>query len=215
VVVASLDPSLSFEDIETRAKDLDWLNAASAGKKRLVKDHDLDGLVLPRLAGSSLGEVTPELKALAKSLGAYRRYRRLLDTYGAQVAPVRLVPDWKLSAPEQVKNMLNTYAEAEVREHFRKAEGADRLLGKADSVDSDKLTLMKGELATALLTWRSLEKVKSTYGEEFLKYVHPVTGRIHARYKQSLTGTGRLSSESPNAQNLPVSSARTGGWQGS
>lgn len=42
----------------------------------------------------------------------------------------------------------------------------------------------------------------TTFGEEFLKYVHPITGRLHTSYRQILN-TGRISSNNPNCQNIP------------
>lgn len=202
IVAAANDPTSDVAAVEAKAvADPAWLVSATAGKKRLVKAHDLDRVVLPALAVSALTEVTQELRGMATQLGAYRRYRRILDTYGGARVPVRLVPDWKLSAPEQVKAMLNRFDGDRVREFFTRTSGSPRLLDKADSVDSDMLTLIGGPLAAALLEFRRHDKVVSTYGDELVSHVHPLSGRIHARYFQGGTGTGRLKSSKPNAQN--------------
>lgn len=55
-----------------------------------------------------------------------------------------------------------------------------------------------------LLQYRSLYKLKSTYIEVFLKEVSPITGRVHTEFNQTGTATGRLSSQRPNLQNIPV-----------
>jgi DNA polymerase-1 len=54
-----------------------------------------------------------------------------------------------------------------------------------------------------LLEYRKSSKRVSTYGEEFLRNINPVTGRIHPEFNQLGANTGRFSSESPNFQNLP------------
>lgn len=54
-----------------------------------------------------------------------------------------------------------------------------------------------------LLDYREFVKLTSTYGNNFLQYVNPVTGFIHADYFQNNTATGRLSCNNPNIQNIP------------
>lgn len=55
-----------------------------------------------------------------------------------------------------------------------------------------------------LLQYRTLYKLKSTYLEVFLKEVSPLTHRLHTEFNQTGTATGRLSSQKPNLQNIPV-----------
>jgi DNA polymerase-1 len=62
-------------------------------------------------------------------------------------------------------------------------------------------------LPQLVLEYRSLSKLISTYVDVLPKLVHPVTGRIHTSYNQTVTATGRLSSSDPNLQNIPVRSA--------
>ncbi len=56
-----------------------------------------------------------------------------------------------------------------------------------------------------LLEYREMEKLRSTYVDGFLPLIGP-DGRIHARFNQTAAATGRLSSEAPNLQNIPVRS---------
>ncbi|MBN8236909.1 DNA polymerase I [Halobacillus kuroshimensis] len=60
------------------------------------------------------------------------------------------------------------------------------------------------EIISKILLNRQLSKLKSTYIEGLLKVVHEDTGKIHTRFNQALTQTGRLSSTDPNLQNIPI-----------
>jgi hypothetical protein len=59
-------------------------------------------------------------------------------------------------------------------------------------------------LARTILDHRSLSKLKSTYTDKLPKMIHPKSGRIHTNYAQAVAVTGRLSSNEPNLQNIPV-----------
>jgi DNA polymerase I len=59
-------------------------------------------------------------------------------------------------------------------------------------------------IVQAILEYRSLTKLKSTYVDTFPNLIHPKTGRIHTSYNQTVTATGRLSSNNPNLQNIPI-----------
>ncbi len=59
-------------------------------------------------------------------------------------------------------------------------------------------------LVAAVLEYRQLEKLRSTYLETLPKLVHPATGRLHTSFNQTVAATGRLSSQDPNLQNIPI-----------
>ena len=59
-------------------------------------------------------------------------------------------------------------------------------------------------LPKLLLEHRSLSKLKSTYTDKLPRMVNPNTGRVHTNYGQATAITGRLSSNDPNLQNIPV-----------
>ena len=63
------------------------------------------------------------------------------------------------------------------------------------------------ELPAAVLEYRSLSKLKSTYADGLSSQIQPITGRIHTSYNQAVTATGRLSSSNPNLQNIPIRTA--------
>jgi DNA polymerase-1 len=62
-------------------------------------------------------------------------------------------------------------------------------------------------LPKVLLDYRSLSKLKSTYTDKLPKMTDPVTGRVHTNYAQAVAVTGRLASNDPNLQNIPIRTA--------
>lgn len=59
-----------------------------------------------------------------------------------------------------------------------------------------------------ILDYRSLTKLKSTYVDALPNLINPKTGRIHTSYNQAVASTGRLSSNNPNLQNIPIRTER-------
>ncbi|WP_035383170.1 DNA polymerase I [Ferriphaselus sp. R-1] len=62
-------------------------------------------------------------------------------------------------------------------------------------------------LPKLLLEYRGLAKLKSTYTDKLPLMINPATGRVHTNYAQAVAVTGRLSSNDPNLQNIPVRTA--------
>ncbi|HJN61633.1 MAG TPA: DNA polymerase I, partial [Alphaproteobacteria bacterium] len=60
------------------------------------------------------------------------------------------------------------------------------------------------DLPARVLDWRQLSKLKSTYTDALLDHINPATGRVHTSYSMTGASTGRLSSNDPNLQNIPV-----------
>jgi len=60
------------------------------------------------------------------------------------------------------------------------------------------------EIARLLIDYRRLSKIQNTYVETLPQLVNPITHRVHTSFNQTVTSTGRLSSSSPNLQNIPV-----------
>ena len=64
------------------------------------------------------------------------------------------------------------------------------------------------EIVSKILDYRSLRKLKNTYVDTLPREVNPRTGHIHTNYSQTIAATGRLSSNNPNLQNIPIRTER-------
>ena len=66
----------------------------------------------------------------------------------------------------------------------------------------------KHQIIPKILDFRSLRKLKSTYVDALPGMLNPVTKRIHSSFNQAVAATGRLSSDNPNLQNIPIKTQR-------
>lgn len=81
--------------------------------------------------------------------------------------------------------------------------------GKSGQYSTDQgilegLAAQGAEVATKVLEWRQLSKLRSTYTEALQAAINPHTGRVHTSYSLVGAQTGRLSSTEPNLQNIPI-----------
>ena len=74
------------------------------------------------------------------------------------------------------------------------------------ATDEQTLTSLAGthQIVQRILDYRGVSKLKSTYADALPEAIHPKTGRVHTNYLQCATATGRLSSNDPNLQNIPI-----------
>jgi DNA polymerase-1 len=88
-----------------------------------------------------------------------------------------------------------------------KLSGAAKTKTGAWSTDASVLEQLADEghdLPRVVLDWRELSKLRSTYTEALGQAINPRTGRVHTSYALASTTTGRLSSNDPNLQNIPI-----------
>src|SRR5438045_8284803 len=64
------------------------------------------------------------------------------------------------------------------------------------------------EIVQRLLEHRTATKLKSTYADALPAAIWPKTGRVHTTFNQVMTATGRLNSQNPNLQNIPIRTER-------
>lgn len=64
------------------------------------------------------------------------------------------------------------------------------------------------EIVPLILDYRELRKLKSTYIDTLPTMINPLTGRVHTNFMQAVAATGRLSSNQPNLQNIPIRTSR-------
>lgn len=102
-----------------------------------------------------------------------------------------LIDEWNAPKPRRTKTGYSMNADA--LDRIRNTAGLD-----------DRIY----ELIDAVLNYRELTKLKSTYVDALPKLINPRTGRVHSTFNQAGSATGRLASNDPNVQNIPVRSER-------
>lgn len=110
--------------------------------------------------------------------------------------------EFNISSPKQVGEIL--YEELKIVEKPQKTKTGQY------ATSEDVLEKLKGThpVIDKILEYRELQKLKSTYVDSLPELVNPRTGRIHTTYSQVVAVTGRLSSDNPNLQNIPIRTAR-------
>ncbi|WP_433931922.1 DNA polymerase I [Sorangium cellulosum] len=104
--------------------------------------------------------------------------------------------DINLASPKQLEAVL--FDELKLRSQRKTKTGR--------STDADVLETLSEDhpFPGVVLEHRVIAKLKGTYVDALPRLVHPVTGRIHTRWGQAVAATGRLSSQDPNLQNIPI-----------
>ena len=132
------------------------------------------------------------LKDFANSL------RKQMNAREAEIQDYAQTPGLNVSSPKQMGEVI-----------FEKLKLDPRAKKPAKGTwptDEETLSALadRHPIIDALLDYRGLRKLLSTYIEPFAQYISPVDGRVHTTFNQALTSTGRLSSSNPNLQNIPI-----------
>ena len=104
--------------------------------------------------------------------------------------------DFNINSPKQLAKVLF--------EDLGLKGGKRTKTGFSTNVDVLQKLAKEHEICEKILEYRSLTKLSSTYVDGLLSAINPKTGRVHTTFNQALTATGRLSSNHPNLQNIPV-----------
>lgn len=105
---------------------------------------------------------------------------------------------FNIGSPKQLGDILF--------DRLKITSNAKKTKTKQYSTSEDVLSKLadKHPIVEKILDYRSLTKLKSTYVDVLPKLIDPFTGRVHTSYNQAVTATGRLSSNNPNLQNIPI-----------
>ncbi|HUQ15006.1 MAG TPA: DNA polymerase I [Gemmatimonadales bacterium] len=150
----------------------------------VLVDMEWEGIRVDRALFTRLGE----------ELGADLRK---LEIDISQVAGV----DLNINSPRQLATILFEKQQLPVLKKTKTGPSTD-----ADVLE--QLATMGHELPRLILLYRELQKLKSTYVDTLPATINPRTGRIHTTFNQGGAATGRLSSNDPNLQNIPVRTLR-------
>ncbi len=107
---------------------------------------------------------------------------------------------FNLSSPKQIQAILYDKLELPVLRKTPKGQ-------PSTAEDVLEELAQNYEIPALILEHRSLNKLKTTYIDKLPKEINPRTGRVHTSYQQAVASTGRLSSTSPNLQNIPIRTA--------
>lgn len=109
---------------------------------------------------------------------------------------------FNLASPKQLGEVL--FDKMKLDEKAKKTKTGQYATGE----DVLQKLRLKHEIVDSILVFRELSKLKSTYADSLPLMVNPRTGRIHTSFNQSVVVTGRLSSNNPNLQNIPIKTDR-------
>jgi DNA polymerase-1 len=173
--------------------------------------------------------VAPVLREEVEKLGLLRVYEEIdlplapvlarMEAAGVRVNPVELDRISTTTTEEIIKLEKSIYALvgfefnvgspqqlAEVLFDKLNLQPPRRSRTKSRSTAADVLEELAGahELPKKVIEFRELTKLKSNYADVLPRLIHPESGRLHTRFCQTGTATGRLSSSNPNLQNIPI-----------
>jgi len=154
--------------------------------------------LIPVLAGMEAEGIRLDTGALKQISGELEK-----DITGMDQAIQKLAGTaFNVSSPKQVGEIL--FEILKITEKPKKTKTGQYATGE------DVLTKLTGkhEIVGKILDYRELVKLKNTYVDSLPLLVNPKTGRIHTSYNQVVAVTGRLSSDNPNLQNIPIRTER-------
>lgn len=160
--------------------------------------HNIEMPLIPVLAAMETEGVTLDIANLqqySKSLAL--EIRELEESIYAHAGG-----EFNISSPKQLGVILF--------ERLKVTDKPKRTKTKQYSTGEEVLVklLNRHPIIQLILDYRSLTKLKSTYVDALPALINPRTGRLHTTYNQAVASTGRLSSNNPNLQNIPIRTAR-------
>jgi DNA polymerase I len=148
----------------------------------------------PVLAEMERSGIKVERSALASLSGAFAQTIARLEDEIRELAG----EEFNIGSPKQLGEIL--FDKMSLPGGRKTKTGA----WSTDAAALEELAAEGHDLPRKVLDWRLLAKLKSTYTDALPHYIHAETGRVHTRYVLASTTTGRLASQEPNLQNIPV-----------
>ena len=147
--------------------------------------------VLSRMEANGVKIDTENLQQISEEFG--KEIRKIEEQiYGAAGTP------FNIASPKQLGEIL--FEKLKIDEKAKKTKTGQYATGE----DVLQKRSHKHPIIQMILDYRSFTKLKSTYLDALPALVNPKDGLIHTSYNQAVTATGRLSSNNPNLQNIPV-----------
>jgi DNA polymerase-1 len=166
------------------------------GLERLYRDLEEPLLlVLARMEWNGIRVDVPYLKELAAD------WQRDLERIQQQVHEMA-GEEFNLNSPKQLRDLLFG------KLGLKPGRKTEKERSYSTGMDVLEELAPTHPLPGALLEYRSLAKLLSTYVEALPRLVNPETGRVHTSFSQTAAATGRLTSSSPNLQNIPIRTDR-------
>ena len=178
-------------DMTLEVHQILWPQIAANEKLRFVYELEIaSSEALYRIERNGVLIDAPTLAAQSQTLGA-----RILEL--ETEAHALAGQPFNLSSPKQIGEIFFTKLGLPVVK--KTATGAP-------STDEEVLEKLAEDfpLPAKILEHRGLAKLKGTYTDKLAQLAHPRTGRVHTHYAQAVAVTGRLSSNDPNLQNIPI-----------
>ncbi len=211
----------SFKEVTQKAKQADSFRFVALEKAKNYSCEDVVAVLLLwedfklQLEENGLIDLfnqveTPLIPVLVKMENAGIKINQdllheLSEEFGAKLDKLNIQifalagREFNINSPKQMAEIL--FEELKLP-HGRKTK-------TGYSTDIKVLEKLAGvhELPKQIIEHRNLSKLKSTYVDKLGTLVNPKTNRIHTSFNQTITATGRLSSSSPNLQNIPIRTA--------
>ena len=154
---------------------------------------DIEMPLVPVLARMEQAGVLIDTSALKRQSGELARRMHELTEQSFELAG----RNFSLDSPKQLQAIL--FDELKLPALMKTPSGQP-------STNEEALEAIANDhaLPRMILEYRGLAKLRSTYTEKLADNVNPRTGRVHTNYNQATAATGRLSSQDPNLQNIPI-----------
>jgi DNA polymerase I len=166
------------------------------GQERVF--YEIESPLIPVLVDMEFEGIKVESAALGEFAGQLSREMDQLQKSICQAAG----REFNLNSPRQLGEVL--FEAMKICEAPKKTK-----TGQYATDEQTLLTLApEHEIVRQLLDYRAAAKLKSTYADALPTAIWPKTNRVHTTYNQVATATGRLNSQNPNLQNIPIRSER-------